>query len=149
MVAVPDTTPTLVLSPPTLVFAPEGRPLSVDCVVDGNPAPKVRWLHNSVEVTNGDRVSVKSNGTLHFALVTLGDGGLYLCQGTNTMGSISSGYMTLQVTRKLHTLSFTFIFPFIWRRNRLFIFIKIHTCSYYSKHCLFSPAGKCGFMELV
>ncbi|XP_064617043.1 cell adhesion molecule DSCAM-like [Liolophura sinensis] len=96
---VPDTTPSLVISPPSLVFAPEGRPLSVDCVVEGNPVPRVRWLHNSVEVTNGERVSVLVNGTLQFSSVALGDGGLYLCQGTNSMGSISSGYMTLQVPR--------------------------------------------------
>ncbi|XP_051897857.1 vascular cell adhesion protein 1-like isoform X2 [Pristis pectinata] len=62
----------------------EGQSQILTCRADANPAPHVHWTK--------DRKTIGSGETLHIPSVQLGDGGQYVCNVSNDIGSIYSSH---------------------------------------------------------
>ena len=72
----------------------EGEAISLNCEVDGSPAPSVTWqfFHNMVtyNLTSDSIKYIISNSTLTILDVTPSDSGKYRCTATNIIGTISA-----------------------------------------------------------
>uniref|UniRef100_A0AAY4ER63 Protogenin n=1 Tax=Denticeps clupeoides TaxID=299321 RepID=A0AAY4ER63_9TELE len=80
---------------PSDVTAAPNRHAVLDCQAQGEPPVDVRWLKNSVRVSEGERVHFLSNGSLHISNVRAGTGdlsdeGSYQCLAQNKYGAILS-----------------------------------------------------------
>lgn len=68
---------------------PLGAKVTLVATADGNPAPKLLWLKDGVQVGEGD--------TLSIAALALADAGTYTVTATNALGSVTSDKYILQV----------------------------------------------------
>ncbi|XP_036421454.1 intercellular adhesion molecule 5 [Colossoma macropomum] len=59
-----------------------GRDVTLSCIAEGIPEPKVKWSFNNQSKTTGGRQT-----TLAISGATFADGGLYTCTATNKIGS--------------------------------------------------------------
>ncbi|XP_065833910.1 receptor-type tyrosine-protein phosphatase S-like [Oscarella lobularis] len=94
---------------PALLSVPDGtRGLSVPCVAQGFPRPRITWLKDGRVLDdsilsdeffvepNNDQL-IRSQRNLTFDVVRLNDTGVYTCEGTNSAASRSANF-TLVVT---------------------------------------------------
>ncbi|XP_022705480.1 tyrosine-protein kinase-like otk [Varroa jacobsoni] len=75
--------------PPNDTDALEGHPTWLDCVVEGDPLPQVRWDRNSnfnILAHEHPRIEMLDNGTLYIHEVHVGDSGRYGCTAGNRGG---------------------------------------------------------------
>ncbi len=83
--------PYITMAPELNIYTMDGEFVSLECVVDGSPAPNVTWESLGIEIQNGsgmENVSMDGinsnlaafdNLPLEFSLVTFGDEGYYRC----------------------------------------------------------------------
>lgn len=57
------------------------------CKASGNPRPSVSWRFKGQTLLQGDKYSIKDDGTLVIRRVSSEDVGWYVCVATNTLGS--------------------------------------------------------------
>ncbi|XP_071070666.1 immunoglobulin superfamily member 10 [Dasypus novemcinctus] len=69
-----------------------GKPIALNCSVDGNPPPEIIWiLPNGTRFSNGPQNSqylIASNGSFIIYKTTRGDAGKYRCAARNKVGYI-------------------------------------------------------------
>ena len=58
------------------------------CSASGDPAPRIRWLHNSSPVIQSHRVFISDEGDLALYNLSTADDGLYECQAENSAGLV-------------------------------------------------------------
>ncbi|XP_026768070.3 hemicentin-1 isoform X3 [Pangasianodon hypophthalmus] len=81
------------------VTAAVGEPVTLPCVLmDGAPPTDIIWTHNGQKVQSGERISIRSDGSLHMKRATAEDAGKYLCTAVNVAGSAN-----VTVTLQIHT----------------------------------------------
>ncbi|OWF38939.1 Down syndrome cell adhesion molecule [Mizuhopecten yessoensis] len=68
---------------------PWQHPVTLPCMVVGDPAPKVKWMMRGGEVVVNDRIQVLQNGSLYITSVVGGDAANYTCTAENVFGSDS------------------------------------------------------------
>ena len=66
-----------------------GRPVSLECVADGQPQPEVTWHKERRPVVDSARIRVFSNGTLAISSTQRTDAGFYTCTAKNLAGRAS------------------------------------------------------------
>lgn len=99
------------LSAPRLIESPvgvsvnEGQTAVLKCIVDGHPAPKVKWSKIDSLLPVGSRV-IEPSKALEIGNVKPEDAGLYSCSAENLLGSANAS-TTLNVQCKF------FHFPFM------------------------------------
>lgn len=71
------------------------------CKTSGNPRPRVSWQFKGQTLLQGDKYSIKDDGTLVIQPVSSEDVGRYVCVATNTLGSH-------EASGKISDLSFFF-----------------------------------------
>ncbi|XP_078361310.1 contactin-4-like [Oculina patagonica] len=83
---------------PTNMIVPEHLPAIVPCQILGVPPPLISWTMNGQPVNNVSNRYILSNGSLYFAApVNRSYAGQYVCSGTNSAGSVSSGAVFFRV----------------------------------------------------
>ena len=87
-------------------MSPQGRPLVINCGIDGFPKPLITWYKSLEVMVPDNRVSVLSNGSLHFMLLTTGDQGYYYCDGKNYLGQVRSAEIFVEVACKYSFILF-------------------------------------------
>ena len=86
---------------PTNMIVPEHLPAVMQCQILGVPPPIISWTMNGQTVSNVSDRYILSNGSLFFAApVNRLYAGQYVCSGTNSAGSISSGAVFFRVACK-------------------------------------------------
>ena len=97
--------PVIVTSPEEEYEAVKGSSVVLNCSVSGYPVPTITWLYNGGPVNESDRrIRVHSNGSLTIENVKLSDVGVYECNATNDLGSVSSDPAMLMVESKDYLL---------------------------------------------
>lgn len=88
----------------------------VDCQAVGKPDPRVLWKKavdksspsNFKTIISGSRVQTLVNGTMYFIEVASDDGGLYMCEASNGIGTPLSTVITITVHGKFFSKSLLF-----------------------------------------
>lgn len=70
----------------------EGDTTQFSCQAAGKPKPEIRWFKDSDELSSNYN-SVGNNWLLTLSDVTVGDGGQYMCNVFNRVGSINYTYI--------------------------------------------------------
>ncbi|XP_015767382.1 PREDICTED: peroxidasin homolog [Acropora digitifera] len=91
----PRVPPSIVESPTDILVA-AGQTVEIRCSAYGAPKPIVTWIKNNVHITQGNRYTVSSSGTLSIQDVGKADEGRYECAARNSIGA-ASAQMTLTV----------------------------------------------------
>lgn len=71
----------------------EGQKLELECVVVGDPEPKVTWMKDGSVVSSSEALEVKyKNGVAKLIInaVAAQDAGTYVCQAKNTAGKVDT-----------------------------------------------------------
>uniref|UniRef100_T1J5H7 Ig-like domain-containing protein n=1 Tax=Strigamia maritima TaxID=126957 RepID=T1J5H7_STRMM len=71
----------------------EGEKVTMDCVVTGQPKPKVKWFFNSRELKPSPDFDMKyddNKATLTIREIFIEDAGEYICRATNIYGTVIS-----------------------------------------------------------
>ncbi|XP_074654147.1 contactin-6-like [Tubulanus polymorphus] len=91
--------PSLKSQPPNAITAAANLPFSLKCSISGYPIPQVTWLKNSSILTpDGNRITSDANsGQLRFKTLDEQDTGVYICNGSNSQGSVASSGTKLTV----------------------------------------------------
>ncbi|XP_072283397.1 cell adhesion molecule-related/down-regulated by oncogenes isoform X2 [Pyxicephalus adspersus] len=90
----------IVLEAPSISRAPEdqtapaGSYVTFTCEAQGNPAPNITWLHNTVSIYPSSRLRPRGN-TLQISNVAEEDAGMYQCMADN-------GVSAVQASARLH-----------------------------------------------
>uniref|UniRef100_A0A6Q2ZIB5 DCC netrin 1 receptor n=1 Tax=Esox lucius TaxID=8010 RepID=A0A6Q2ZIB5_ESOLU len=75
------------LNYPTNSYAYESTDIELECAVEGNPAPTVRWMKNGEEVIPSDYFQVIDGSNLQILGLVKSDEGFYQCVAENEAGS--------------------------------------------------------------
>ena len=75
---------------PTSVVASRHQPFVWECHIRGVPEPVVQWYHNGQAIIYDQNRVKLASGSLHFISVLEQYNGSYVCEGSNTLGKISS-----------------------------------------------------------
>ncbi|PFX14034.1 Peroxidasin [Stylophora pistillata] len=87
--------------PPTSIVVNETNKASLQCLVEGNPEPMVKWLKQNSSLPKEKRI-VQSRGDLLIMDVTSRDNGMYTCVAKNILGVMkASATLTVQVAPKI------------------------------------------------
>ncbi|XP_014741592.1 PREDICTED: immunoglobulin superfamily member 10 [Sturnus vulgaris] len=85
--------PNILTRPAGLVKGVSGEPLSLHCLAEGSPKPRVEWALPGGQVLEGPRASGRflllENGTLLIRAASAQDSGKYLCRASNAAGDSS------------------------------------------------------------
>ncbi|XP_035210044.1 twitchin-like [Stegodyphus dumicola] len=77
----------------------DGDPLTLKCVVTGDPDPQIEWFKNDEQLHSSDIIDLKYKNkvaTLSIGEVFPEDEGVYVCKATNSLGSVSTtGKLTI------------------------------------------------------
>ena len=85
-----------IVSPPVSMVVNETGTASLQCEVNGNPAPQVTWLKQNSSLLADKRI-VQSRGGLMITDLTSQDSGKYTCVARNILGVMtSSATLTIQ-----------------------------------------------------
>lgn len=85
------------------MIVPEHLPAVLQCQILGVPPPIISWTMNGQTVSDVSDRYILSNGSLFFgAPVNRSYAGQYVCSGTNSAGSISSGAVLFRVACKYY-----------------------------------------------
>ena len=71
----------------------EGGSVTLRCLVEAEPAPRVQWYHNGKELLSTDRTTITNDDgltTLVIQQCTVLDEGEYVCKATNNLGEGST-----------------------------------------------------------
>ncbi|KAL5014246.1 hypothetical protein ScPMuIL_008516 [Solemya velum] len=90
--------PKLIRPPELVTKAAEGQSLNLTCRFSGRPVPTIKWLKNSVPITDG-HYTILPSGDLHVTELVLADSGNYQCEAENVFGRVTANG-TLIVRRK-------------------------------------------------
>ena len=74
--------------------------MKVSCILEGKPRPVVTWSKGGVKLVTDNRIKdFNVSSTWYLTIVNLrrGDAGLYTCEATNCVGSVTSRPGTLDV----------------------------------------------------
>ena len=83
--------------------------MNVSCILEGKPSPVVTWFKDGVKLVTDNRIKVFNvSSTWYLTIENLrrGDGGLYTCEATNYVGSVTSIHGTLDVYCKSPAYTF-------------------------------------------
>ena len=84
------------------MIVPEHLPSVLQCQILGVPPPVISWTMNGQPVNNVSDRYMLGNGSLYFAPpVKISYAGQYVCNGTNTAGSVSNFPVFFRVACKL------------------------------------------------
>ncbi|VDI71755.1 Hypothetical predicted protein, partial [Mytilus galloprovincialis] len=103
------TPPNIVKFLPKVVVLKDGETLKFQCLVSGEPRPKVVWLHNSRRITSSsDHIILTSKEQYHNLEITktkfLRDAGIYTLKATNISGEQESNCeVQIEGTLKIST----------------------------------------------
>ncbi|KAJ8007460.1 hypothetical protein DPEC_G00117730 [Dallia pectoralis] len=75
------------LNYPTNTYAYESTDIELECAVEGNPVPAVRWMKNGEEVIPSDYFQVIDGSNLQILGLVKSDEGFYQCVAENEAGS--------------------------------------------------------------
>lgn len=75
--------------PPGTVEVMEGEEVNLECGVEGNPAPVVRWERTGGSPLPNSSIVLPS-GTLRLSSASHEDAGVYLCSASNSQGDVSA-----------------------------------------------------------
>ena len=75
---------------PQSAIASRFHPFLWECRIRGVPEPAVQWYHNGQAVVYDQNRVKLTSGALHFISVLKQYNGSYVCEGSNTLGKISS-----------------------------------------------------------
>lgn len=82
----------------------------LECQILGVPPPVISWTFNGQTVQNTFGRFILSNGSLYFAApVNRSYAGQYVCSGTNSVSSVSSGAILFRVACKYYHLQIGFV----------------------------------------
>ena len=82
----------------------------LECQILGVPPPVISWTFNGQPIQNTFGRFILSNGSLYFAApVNRSYAGQYVCSGTNSVSSVSSGAILFRVACKYYHLQVGFI----------------------------------------
>uniref|UniRef100_A0A0K0DQ12 Ig-like domain-containing protein n=1 Tax=Angiostrongylus cantonensis TaxID=6313 RepID=A0A0K0DQ12_ANGCA len=71
-----------------------GSQMSLDCVVDGDPFPEIKWTHNDVPIQDGDHHKIISQKeTMVITSVDGKSSGKYTCLASNKAGNASRDFV--------------------------------------------------------
>ena len=90
------TVPPSIVESPTDILVAAGQTVEIRCSAYGAPKPIVTWIKNNVHITQGNRYTVSSSGTLSIQDVGKADEGRYECAARNSIAA-ASAQMTLTV----------------------------------------------------
>ncbi|XP_042235884.1 roundabout homolog 2-like [Homarus americanus] len=94
---------------PTDMTVPRSEPATLNCNAEGKPPPTIRWFKDGqlVRTSPGDPKSQRvllPTGSLFFLRVVHGkkedDAGVYWCQASNEVGTVTSNNATLEIAGK-------------------------------------------------
>ncbi|XP_074605506.1 cell adhesion molecule Dscam1-like isoform X2 [Brevipalpus obovatus] len=111
-----------------------GQNVLINCLSEGSPSPSITWERGSAQtprsftsISSGPHFEVYANGSLLIKSVEPEDGGLYLCQASNSIGPGLSKVITLTVHRKSMEALF-------WRNVHLFLSPPIFMTKFMSEN---------------
>lgn len=67
-----------------------GTPITIKCIVTGEPSPIIKWLKDGVDVKLGPRTFIDTERSLVISKTVRDDSGRYTCIATNLVGSDSA-----------------------------------------------------------
>ena len=102
-----STVPPSIVESPTDIIVTAGQRVEIRCSAYGAPKPIITWIKNNVHITEANRYSVSSSGTLTIEEVGKTDEGRYECAARNSIGA-ASAQMTLTVQGKIFVFFFDF-----------------------------------------
>ena len=82
--------PAFVTRPPPEKSALAGHDLVIECQVDGDPHPNVRWSKDGGVLESGKRIKVVAGKGLRLLNVHPTDAGVYVCIAENEAGSVEA-----------------------------------------------------------
>ncbi|XP_060929105.1 cell adhesion molecule-related/down-regulated by oncogenes [Limanda limanda] len=88
---------------PVTVVVLQSRPLTLECILSGRPAPAAKWLKNGKEVSPAPHRQQQHNN-LAFATVTRSDEGRYTCAAESEQGGVVSANYTVTVLEPVSVL---------------------------------------------
>ncbi|CAJ0933934.1 unnamed protein product, partial [Mesorhabditis belari] len=81
-------------SSPDMQTIVPGKPITIECDVEGNPPPQVEWYHNEKKLKSAAGVRLSNNNeTLTIQEATLTSGGRYTCRASNRAGNASKDFV--------------------------------------------------------
>ncbi|KAM4877133.1 hemicentin-2 [Thomomys bottae] len=87
---------------PYAVQAVAGRPVALECVARGHPAPTLSWQHEGLPVTQSNGTWLEAEGVLRLDLPGEASGGLYSCVASSAAGEAVLEYsLDVQVPPQL------------------------------------------------
>uniref|UniRef100_A0A672Z040 Neural cell adhesion molecule L1 n=1 Tax=Sphaeramia orbicularis TaxID=375764 RepID=A0A672Z040_9TELE len=69
-----------------------GQSLELECIVQGLPTPKVKWIRKDGELSESRTTIEMHNRRLRFSNISASDGGEYQCIAENTQGKVAHTY---------------------------------------------------------
>lgn len=84
---------------PRTISVEQSRPLTLECVVTGSPAPAAKWLRDGREMVLGP-AHRRQHNNLAFIAVKRSDGGSYQCSVETEEGTVVSANYTVNVLGK-------------------------------------------------
>lgn len=98
------------------MIAAEHVPAVMQCQILGVPPPVISWTFNGHSVHDVSDRHILSSGSLYFAApLNRSYAGQYVCNGTNSEGSVSSGAVLFRVACKYHHHHPHHHLRFIWQ----------------------------------
>lgn len=88
--------PPSIVERPTDIIIAAGQTAQIPCLAHGAPPPVITWIKDNVRITEANRFSVSSSGSLTIRDIGKADEGRYECAARNSIG-VASTQMTLTV----------------------------------------------------
>lgn len=100
---VDEMAPLLIQNPPEVIRVGENKPIDIECIIEGLPAPDFEWFRDGNKIVTDDQIEIKGNKlTLKSPKRGLaGSEGMYKCKATNKLGQAESKEGKLIVECKL------------------------------------------------
>lgn len=105
-VSLAPTAPAITTSPVSQTIA-SGQNAIFTAAASGNPAPTFKWQKDTVDISNGGRVSGATTSTLTITGALTTDAGSYRAVATNASGAVTSTAATLTVNKLAQGISFS------------------------------------------
>lgn len=105
-VSLAPTAPAITTSPVSQTIA-SGQNVIFTAAASGNPAPTFKWQKDTVDISNGGRVSGATTSTLTITGALTTDAGSYRAVATNASGAVTSTAATLTVNKVTQGISFS------------------------------------------